>query len=269
MIRNEGETLRRVIVVPPVSEYANVRDLARHNFRVVPDMQTAKEQHDWFCRLLETFDIEVIRLPELRAHPNSVFVRDAALITPEGAVLMSMGLRSRRGEEEWIKHHLAQLRIPVVAKITPPATAEGGDIILAGDIAFIGHSSRTNDAGTDQLARILLNMGYRVRITRIPEPYLHIGGAMSMIAPGKVLCTEAVFPEYFFRDFEIITVPQTGFSSGNVITVRPNNVVANTSSSTTVDILRKHHVIVHDIDLSAFLAGTGGPSCLILPVGRH
>jgi dimethylargininase len=269
MIRNEGDTMRRVIVVPPVTEYSNIGDLERHNFRSIPDASAAREQHDRLCRLLESFDIEVIHLPELSGHPNSVFVRDVAVVTPQGAVLMSMGLESRRGEEAWIENHLESLGLPVVARVIPPATAEGGDVILAGDIAFVGHSTRTNEVGADQVARILLNMGYRVRITDIPEPFLHIGGAMSIIAPDKVICTAGVFPKKFFQGFETITVPDSGFSSGNVITVKPNEIIVHAAGAETVELLREHSIIVHDIDLSAFLSGTGGPSCLILPVERN
>lgn len=92
---------------------------------------------------------------------------------------------------------------------------------------------------------------------------------MSVIAPDRVLCTESVFPESFFEGFDTITGPLSDFTSGNVITVRPNEVIADTSNAQTLEILRKHNVIVHDIDLSEFIAGTGGPSCLILPLERE
>lgn len=268
MIRNEGDTLRRVILAAPLTEYAKIDDLAAHNFKKPPDKDRAIEQHTYLRDLLESFAVEVITLEELQGHPNSVFVRDTAVITPDGALIMNMGLASRRNETFWIEQELSIRNIPIIDHITNTATAEGGDVILAGEIAFIGNSSRTNNVGTDQVARVLLRMGYRVRITTVPAPYLHIGGAMSVIAPGRVLCTGDVFPDRYFEGFETITVPQSDFISGNVITVRPNEVIADSSNKKTIDILRKNNVIVHDIDLSEFVAGTGGPSCLILPVLR-
>ena len=35
---------------------------------------------------------------------------------------------------------------------------------------------------------------------------------------------------------------------------------------TTIEILKQKGYRVHSLDLSEFLKGTGGPSCLILPV---
>lgn len=269
MIRNEGTKLKRVILAPPITEFTKITDLKAHNFSNNPDRERAIQQHEYLQELIGSFDIEVISLSELFGHPNSVFVRDVAVITPEGALIMRMGLATRQGEEAWIENELSKLNIPITGKVTEPATAEGGDIILSGDIAFVGHSSRTNELGTDQTARILLRMGYRIRITRIPPPYLHIGGAMSVIAPGRILCTDNVFPETYFNGFETISVPKSDFSSGNVITIRPNEVIAHASNHTTIETLRKKNVIVHDIDLSEFIAGTGGPSCLILPLERN
>lgn len=269
MIRNEGTTLQQVILTVPYAGYANVDDLAAHNFTKKPDKERAIKQHEYLRNLIRSFDVEVITMNELAGHPNSVFVRDVAVATPEGALIMRMGIESRYNESAWIEQELSNRLFPIVGRITEPATAEGGDIILAGNIAFIGHSSRTNDAGTDQVARVLLRMGYRVRITKIPLPYLHIGGAMSVIAPDRVVCTQDAFPKKYFEGFETITVPQSDFSSGNVITIRPNEVIAESSNKQTIEILRKNKVIVHDIDLSEFLAGAGGPSCLILPLVRE
>lgn len=269
MIRNEGTALQQVILAAPYSEYSNPEDLAVHNFAKKPDKERAIKQHDNLRNLLESFDVEVITIKELAGHPNSVFVRDTAVMTPDGAIIMRMGLESRNNENGWIEQELSNRFIPIVGRITEPATAEGGDVILAGNIAFIGHSSRTNDIGTDQIARILLRMGYRVRITKVPSPFLHIGGSMSVIAPDRVLYTDGIFPKKYFEGFDTIAVPKSDFSSGNVITVRPNEVIAEVSNKQTIEILRNNNVIVHDIDLSEFLAGTGGPSCLILPVVRE
>jgi dimethylargininase len=268
MIRNEGTSLRQVIVAAPISEYSKLDDLTVHNFTGRPDRDRAVEQHNYLRDLIASFDVEVVTVGELVGHPNSVFVRDVAVITPDGALTMRMGLPSRRGEEAWMENEFSRRLIRIAARVTGPATAEGGDVILAGDIAFVGHSSRTNDLGTDQVARILLHMGYRVRIAKVPPPYLHIGGAMSVIAPGRVVCTGGVFPKSYFDGFETIVVPPSDFGSGNVITVRPNEVIADASNEETIDILRNNNVIVHDVDLSEFVAGTGGPSCLILPTVR-
>ena len=268
MIRNEGDTLKQVIVCTPRTEYYRAAELNRHNLTVPADPGTAMRQHQLLTELLSREGAEVIDLPELPGHPNSVFTRDTAVITPEGYIQLRMGLPTRRGEEQWMAANLEKRDFPQLEAIKSPATAEGGDIILAGKVVFIGRSSRTNDAGIDQLRPVFKRMGFEVRATDVPSPYLHIGGAMSMIAPDTVLSCRGVFPHQFFKGFRNIRVTPGDFISGNVICPGNNRVIAHAGNENVINRLAQHGIDVQTLDLCEFVKGTGGPSCLILPVNR-
>lgn len=269
MLRNEGGKLTRVAVCTPGREYFSVTDLKSHNITEIPNAERTLEQFTILKSIIQKAGCEVVEAPELAGHPNSVFTRDVSVVTPRGYIKLRMGLDSRRGEEGWMGAVLDSLGEPCVGEIEAPGTVEGGDIILAGNIAFIGHSQRTNLAGINQLSEFLKNMDYEVRIHRMEFRYLHLGGTMSMIGTQRVLCCRGVFPESYFKGFDTVEVPPRGPSTGNVICLDENEVIANVAENAeAIRALEEKGVRVHSIDLSEFRKGTGGPTCLVLPIER-
>jgi len=268
MITNESDKLTRVIVCSPSTEYFNVSNQKAHNITQLADQGKAKNQHDNLKYILKAFGCEVIDVTELVGHPNSIFTRDTSLCTPLGYIKLRMGLTTRRGEETWIENILKSLGEPKAGEIEPPGAVEGGDVILAGSVAFLGLSQRTNKEGVKQLSNLLTTMNYEIRLANVPSPFLHIGGAMSMIGKNKILCCEGIFSDAFLQGFEKIEIPNGSFIGGNVICLGNNEVVADASNDESITKLRMAGIKVHAIDLSEFVKGTGGPSCLILPVDR-
>jgi dimethylargininase len=258
--------LTRVIVCPPGPEYFNVRHRKSHNIERPADERKAKRQHDDLRSLLQRSGCKVIDVPELEGHPNSVFTMDTALCTPFGFITLRMGLDTRRGEETWMENILTSLGEKQAGKIESPGTVEGGDVILTGSIAFIGLSQRTNKEGAKQVSALLASMNYEIRMATVPSPYLHLGGAMSILGRQRVLCCEGIFPHGFFNGFETVEVPGGSFIGGNVIYLGNNEVIADRSNDRSIDKLRTAGIQVHPLDLSEFIKGTGGPSCLVLPV---
>ena len=270
MLRNEGDRLKRVVVCSPGEEYFNVEDLRTQNMNEIPDRNRTKEQYATLKAAIEAFGCEVIDVDELSGHPNSVFTRDVALSTPNGYIRLRMGLEARRGEEGWMAEILGSLGEPCAGEIEAPGSVEGGDVILAGSVAFVGRSGRTNEEGVRQLSDLLHQMGYEMRVVPVKSTSLHIGGLMSAIGPNRILCCRDAFPEDFFKGFNTIRIPCHGPSNGNVICLAENEVIANSAENMeTIGILESRGVNVHAIDLSEFRKGAGGPTCLILPVDRR
>ncbi|HXV59857.1 MAG TPA: arginine deiminase family protein [Vicinamibacteria bacterium] len=268
MIRNEGERLSRVIVSTPREQYFKVSDPKLHNFNEIADPERTHAQHGELCAILSRSGAEVIDLPELIGHPNSVFTRDASVVTPQGYVKLRLGLSSRRGEADWMASALEQHGEPCAGEIERPGTVEGGDVILAGKVAFVGHSSRTNSDGVRQMSELLQKMGFEVRIADV-DNVLHLGGTMSVIAPERILACRGNYPGGFFKGFEVVWVEEEGPSTGNVICLGPNEVLANEAENLrTMEALDAAGVAVQGVDLSEFRKGAGGPTCLILPVER-
>jgi dimethylargininase len=255
-----------VIICSPGMEYFRVSDLGKHNITSKTNPEKALSQYLVLKATLSESGCKVYDIPELKNHPNSVFTRDTSLVTPYGYINLRMGLESRRGEEDWMALHLESLGIKRAGSISGSGTVEGGDVILIGSIAFVGLSKRTNEEGVNQISAILSNMNFEVRSVTVPEPFLHLGGAMSILSPNEVLCCQEIFPMNFFDGFNRIEVPRDSFISGNVISLGYHEVIAEKTNTTAIDILKQKIGRVHCLDLSEFIKGTGGPSCLILPV---
>jgi len=269
MLQSEGNRLTRVIVCTPRKEYFRVADLKAQNILEIADQDEARKQHGRLKSVMKKFGAEVIDIEELDGHPNSVFTRDVSLVTPGGYIKLMMGLEARRGEEEWMARILDSLGEPCAGEIESPGTVEGGDIILADNVAFVGHSERTNKEGIKQVSALLGGMEYEVRVVSMKGEYLHLGGAMSAIGPKRILCISGVFPDDFFKGFETVKVPPLGPSSANVVCLGEDEVIANSAENEkTIEILEKNGIRVHGLDLSEFRKGAGGPSCLILPLER-
>ena len=269
MLRNEGDKLLKAIVCTPRTEYFKVDNLDKHNIYQISNKNRAIYQHDNLKSILEKSGCKVVDVLELKGHPNSVFTRDAAICTPRGYIKLRMGLESRTREGDWMAGILESLGEPYVGCIEGSGTVEGGDIILAGSIAFIGYSSRTNIEGVRQISNLLKDMDYEIRTVKIPKPFLHLRGAMSMVSKDCVLYCKDVFPRGFFKGFDKIDVLNNSFVSGNVISLGDNNVIVERANIEVIKKLKDNSFNVYDIDISEFIKGRGGPSCLILPVERR
>lgn len=269
MLKDEGDRLTRVVVCTPGKEYLGVDDLKAHNIAERANPERAKKQHDLLKSTMKTFGAEIIDIKELESHPNSVFTRDTSVCTPQGYIQLRMGLESRQREEEWMTQTLERLGEPHAGIIQPPGTAEGGDIILAGSVAFLGCSARTNESGVRQISSLLQKMGYQVRTASIPPPHFHLGGIMSVIGPQQVLCCKRFFERDFFKGFDQVEVDYQMFVSGNVICLGDGQLIAEASNASVIESLDKLGFKVHRLDLSEFLKGQGGPSCLIMPLERE
>jgi dimethylargininase len=267
-VKNEGDSLAQVVVAAPDTNYVDIVNLAAHNITAKADLLLAQQQHTNLVAAMRDFGAQVHVLGQLVNHPNSLFTQDTSFVTNEGYISLRMGLPTRSAEANWMNNFLDSLGVPCVGKLADAETAEGGDLIMGGKVIFVGISTRTNAAGAAKLRQIGESLGYEVRIASVPQPYLHIGGAMSVIAPDTVLAVENVFPNNFFAGFNVIWVPQGDFISGNVITLGNKKLIANAKNIAAIELLTLAGFEVIGLELTEFTKGTGGPSCLILPLQR-
>ena len=268
MLRNEGDRLTRVVVCTPREEYFRVSDLERHNITQCADRDLAIQQHDALKSKIMEFGSEVLDIPELTNHPNSVFTRDTALCTPNGYIKLRLGLDTRQGEEEWMSRALDPIGEPNAGGIRAPGTVEGGDVILAGSVAFVGRSNRTNDEGLKQLSALLSAMNYEVRAIQLPDSILHLDKAMMVVGPDRILYCGGLIPVDNLRGFDVIEISCEGSTTANIICLGENELIVERSNREVIRRLEANDLIVHDLDLAEFAKGTGGPNCLIMPVER-
>jgi dimethylargininase len=247
-----------------------VDSITRQNFVEVPCAEVAGSQHQALRRALGAAGAEVAVVAELPGHPNSVFVRDVALVVPDGFIRLRMGLPARSGEEGWMADHLTSLGMTEVGRIEAPGTLEGGDVFLVGRVALVGLSERANPAGAEQLRAMLAPMGYEVRTTPVPPPALHLGSVLSPVGAERVVAIDGTLPHEFLDGLDVILAPRDKpDATANVLCLGEGRVLADARESPrTLDVLARAGVDVLALDLSEFGKGSGGPTCLALPLAR-
>jgi dimethylargininase len=268
LVKSENDRLKRVVVCTPRTEYGRARNQKEHNIGELGDPDAAIQQHDALKNKLQKFGTKVLDIPELTGHPNSVFTRDTALFTPQGYIKLNLGLETRQGEERWMADFLNSLGEQCAGEITAPGTVEGGDVVFAGNVAFIGNSIRTNEEGIRQFSEITANMGYEIRIIQLPDTILHLDKALMTLDAKRVLFCKEIISEKEIAGFEGVGISCGGSTTANIVCLGDGEFIVNETNDVVVDLLTDEGYRVHVLDLTEFAKGMGGPNCLIMPVER-
>lgn len=268
MVKNEGDPLKRVVVCTPKEEYARAGKRKEHNIGDLGDPAIAIRQHDALKETIRAFGADVLDVPELAGHPNSVFTRDTAVCTPQGYIQLNLGLETRQGEGAWMAQFLYAQGERCIGEILPPGTIEGGDVVLAGNVAFIGRSVRTNEEGIRQFLQIMAPMGYENRVIDLPDTILHLDKALMVLGDKQVLYCSELISQNDIRGFDGIEISCSENTTANIICLGNKQAIVNHSNELVINLLKNRGYRVHDLDLSEFAKGMGGPNCLIMPVER-
>jgi len=261
--------LKRVVVSTPLEEYFKIENLEAHNIFEVADREAALNQHSRLKEILGRFGAEVIDVPELIGHPNSVFTRDTAICTPEGYIELLPGIETREAEGCWMASNLNRIGEPNVGKIDYPGTVDGGDVLLLGQVACVGLSKRTNEEGCRQLSHYLQKMGYEIRRIDLPESVLHLDKVLMPVGPDKLLVCTDIVPQDRLQGFEIIGIGFNDHTAANIICLGDGELIVGNTNQGAIDALDPNEFRIHLLDISEFVKGAGGPNCLIMPVERE
>ena len=178
------------------------------------DVALARRQHADYEAALERAGAKVVRLPAADDHPDATFVEDAALVLDELAVIPIMGAPSRRGETVEVARCLAEYR--PLARLVPPATLDGGDVMLVERTIVVGLTARTNQAAVDQVRALTAPYGYEV-VPVVPRGCLHLKSACTYLGRGIVLANPEWIDPSCLGDVEVLAVgPEEAFAANAV-----------------------------------------------------
>lgn len=279
--------IRRLILKRPEETFRSqdfIDDQWRHlNYESPPDYERAKNEHETFSELLRGFGIEIHHLP---AAPDtgldSIYVRDAAFVCDEGAIICNMGKPARRDEPAAQELAFRDLGIPILGSITGEGTLEGGDAVWIDERTLaVGRGYRTNEEGIRQLRGLL---GETIdELTVVPLPHwrgptdvFHLMSILSPIDSDLALVYSPLMPVPFRewlldRGFELVEVPEAEFFTMgiNVLAVAPRVCVMLAGNPETKSRLESRGVRVFEfVGEEICFKGAGGPTCLTRPLER-
>ena len=270
--------LRRVLVRRPLAEDAAA--WKRYGWRAAPDVPAAQAEHQAFCSLLADAGAEVVVSEHDPGNPDAIYTYDPTLVGQGGAVLLLPGKEGRRGEPDATTAVLAAAGVPVVGRVAPPATVEGGDTVwLDGETLLVGIGYRTNPAAVDALRAVF--PGVEV----IPFDLPHWNGAgevmhlMSFVSPldrDLALVYPRIAPARLMwmladRGIGVVEVPDEEFETQgpNVLALGPRRALALEGNDETRRRMERAGVDVvtyRGDEISR--KGDGGPTCLTRPLLR-
>ncbi len=225
-----------------------------------PDYIKALDQFDAYVNALENCGISVIELDPLEGHPDAHFVEDAAVVTPDIAIITNPGAVSRRGEVHSIASALQPFRKTVW--VHPPATIDGGDVLMVGRHFFIGLSDRTNEQGAKQLGDAVAEYGY----TWTPVPVaagLHFKSSVNAVGADTLLTTPTFADHPALAGANRIVISPQESYAGNTLLVNDHLIMPAGYPGTRQKLQALGHTII-ELDTSEFRKMDGGLTCLSL-----
>jgi len=247
-----------------------------------PDPVRLQRQHEQFVELLTALGCEVVVAPALDGLVDAVYLYDSSFVIGSGAVVLRSPKPNRWSEAEHAEAALTAAGVPIVARLTGDARADGGDLFFLEDGTLLaGRGYRTNDEAHRQLGEILAGEGRALLRADLPHDRgpsvcLHLMSVVSPIHAHLAVVFEPLAPIPLLealveRDVRWIAVDEDEYVAmgTNVLAVRPGVVVMVDGSPHTRRALEARGVEVHGFDGSELChKGDGGPTCLTRPLWR-
>jgi N-dimethylarginine dimethylaminohydrolase len=266
-----------------VSDAALASQWQAHGFTAAPDFRLACRQYDAFLAALTAHGGEPLFLPpDAAATIDSIYTRDASLVTPSGVVLCSMGKPLRAAEPgAQARTFAAHGPSRVIGAVEPPGLIEGGDVVWFDDrTVAIGRGYRTNAEGIRQFSGML---GDAVTILEVPLPHwrgpgdvMHLMSLISPVDRNLAVVYSRLLPVPFRerlldRGITLVETPDEEFDSmgTNVLALAPRICLMLAGNPGTRRALEHAGAAVMEYDGSEIsLKGGGGPTCLTRPLRR-
>jgi N-dimethylarginine dimethylaminohydrolase len=285
--QSEVAPLGRVMLKAPKAAFACVDTIEAQwqelGYLRQPDLGRAMDEHRAMSALLEERGIQVDLLPaHATATLDSIYVRDASVLTDRGMILCNMGKEYRASEPHAQGEAFHDLGIPILGEIGGEGQLEGGDFVwLDETTAAVGRGYRTNDEGIRQL-RDLLGEGIHLEVVPLPHwkgssDVFHLMSVLSPLAPDLALVYSPLLP-IPFREFlldrgvGLVEVPDQEFESMgcNVVALAPRVCLmleGNPMTQGRLEVAGVEALTYRGQEIS--VPGSGGPTCLTRPLLRE
>jgi dimethylargininase len=194
-------------------------------------------------------------------YPDSTFVEDTALLTPNCAIITNPGAPSRRGEIKEMSRVLTD-HYQYIEFIKSPGTVDAGDIMVVGSHYYVGTSERTNKEGANQVIKILEKYGLTGSPVHLRD-VLHLKTGVAYLEKNTLLAAGEFIDKEEFTGFNIIPIKDDEAYAANSIWVNDVVIMPSGYPKTQTAIEEAGYKIL-TVDTSEFRKVDGGVSCLSL-----
>jgi dimethylargininase len=258
-------TLRAAILVKPTPSIERAKPVPGEPGAVYA---RALEQHSILAKTLVFFGVEVVLFDPHGEDPYEASAADAAVVLEDGAMLMRPTQMARRGEADRMESEFARIDIPLAGHIAAPGLLDGGDILLAGNTAFVGVGSRGNALGRNGFSQVASAHGYRVVEIPLAPGSPSLRSIAGVVAKDTVVLCAGLIDPSAFAGFKTILIESGEDLAAGVLPLGEHHVIAEMRYRTSLRALRKAGVAVESIDLYEFTKIGITPSMLVLALKR-
>ena len=255
--------ITHAIVRQPGTSFINAITSSKPPMQI--NYNKALEQHANYCKALQDCGVKVMSLPITNKYPDSCFVEDVAICTPQMAVLTLPGDIRRKDEVKNMKGPLKQFyNNNNLFQIIPPGTLDGGDVMEINGHYYIGISNRTNENGANQLIQYLNNYGYTGSTIQVKD-FLHLKSSITYLENDLIITTSEFSENEHFKNMNKIIVQEN--IAANCIWINDTILIPQGCSSNIKDELKVYgYNNIHPIDMSEYNKVDGALTCLSLRI---
>lgn len=254
------------------------------NYRERPDYDQAMLEYEEFADSFRKSGVDIHFMGEdKRTNLDSIYVRDASVISDKGAIICKMGKDARRSEPAAIEQAYKAAGVPILGSISGDGLLEGGDIVWIDERTLIaGQGYRTNAEGIRQMKKLLGDCLDEIIIAQLPHwlgssDVFHLMSILSPVDRDKALVYSPLMPVVLrqlllARGYRLIEVPDDEFESMacNVLAIAPGICLMLSGNPKTRALLEGAGVEVYEYTGEEIsVKGAGGPTCLSRPTLRE
>ncbi len=227
----------------------------------LPNYDNAIIQHKSYVEALKSCGVEVNVLEPCEQYPDSTFIEDVALLTPECVIITRPGAPTRRDEVSQIDSVLRK-EFMNIEYIEAPGTIEAGDIMMVGSHYYIGLSARTNIYGAEQIIKLLKKYGLTGSTVELND-VLHLKTGLSYLEDNKLVICGEFINDPTFAQYDFIEIPVEESYAANCIWVNDTVIIPLGYPLTKAKISNAGYRVL-EVDVSEYKKLDGGLSCLSL-----
>ena len=248
-----------------------------------PNFKKSLEEYAAFQTFFREKNISTCFFPiNKKTKIDSIYCRDASIVTDFGIIICSMGKQGRIHEPYAQQEAYKMNNINILGEIKFPGTLEGGDVAwLDQNTLAVGHTYRTNEEGISQLKGLLQPKGIEIIVVELPHykgksDVFHLMSILSPVDKNLAVVYSPLMPikfrnELLERGFQLVEVPEQEFDSMgcNVLAVAPRDCLMVAGNPITRKLLEDAGASVHIYEGNEIsVKGGGGPTCLTRPIDR-
>lgn len=281
-VNSESATLKTVILgyaenfhqIPPaIINETQKRTYFSDN---APTRETLVAELDGFRQTLEANGVTVLRPSPLSDVPDQLMPRDIGVVIGSTLVVSRMAKPSRRDEWRGITWLIDQIDPAQVLFVPDPAVLEGGDIIVEGDVIYVGIGQRTNEAGFRFVAKsfphhkvvpvYLKSVAQGEDVLHLDCAFVPLGNRHALIYPDGL----QDMPEIIRERYTLIPVTreeQMALAT-NVLSIAPSTVISRPDMGRVNAALRAVGLQVIEVKYDDPPKTGGSFRCTTLPLCR-